>query len=248
MYLNDKMVTKILNPEALETLLPSKSFNRPLTTIGHKKYSHLNQTLPPRSDRSSKENRSTTFRPFCDVNSSTKRLVLASSNFPSLIRMSRLNVGRREEATGQSRHLNSRRMIVRGPVPARKHPAAREYGRVVRVHGRKTRVYVGRKGIKRKGKRRKERKEDREAERERTGRGGMQMRSYRERVIVGSLGTGQYRVLSSVREHSKHRATMAQNGRQLPNALAVPLCLHPAWKARERTTMSGNKLSGVFFR
>lgn len=39
------------------------------------------------------------------------------------------------------------------------------------------------------------------------------------RVIVGSPGVGQYRVFSSVREHSKHRATMAQNGRQLPDTL-----------------------------
>lgn len=39
------------------------------------------------------------------------------------------------------------------------------------------------------------------------------------RVIVGSPGAGQYRVFSSVREHSKHRATMAQNGRQLPDTL-----------------------------
>lgn len=59
-----------------------------------------------------------------------------------------------------------------------------------------------------------------EKERKKNGRGerGMQMRSYRVGVIVGSPGAGQYRVFSSVREHSKHRATMAQNGRQLPDA------------------------------
>lgn len=44
------------------------------------------------------------------------------------------------------------------------------------------------------------------------------------RVIVGSPGAGQYRVFSSVREHSKHRATMAQNGRQLPD---TPLSREP---------------------
>ena len=53
--------------------------------------------------------------------------------------------------------------------------------------------------------------------------GGMQMRSYRDRVIVGSPGAGQYRVFSSVREHSQHSATMAENGRQLPNAAPATL-------------------------
>ena len=49
------------------------------------------------------------------------------------------------------------------------------------------------------------------------------MRSYRDRVIVGSPGAGQYRVFSSVREHSQHSATMAENGRQLPNAAPATL-------------------------
>ena len=56
------------------------------------------------------------------------------------------------------------------------------------------------------------------------------------RVIVGSPGAGQYRVFSSVREHSKHRATMAQNGRQLPDtllsreplSLSLSLSIHPS--------------------
>ncbi|KAK1117528.1 hypothetical protein K0M31_016563 [Melipona bicolor] len=51
------------------------------------------------------------------------------------------------------------------------------------------------------------------------------MRWYQERVIVGSPGAGQYRVFSGVREHSKHGATMAQNGRQLPDAAPAALPL-----------------------
>lgn len=88
------------------------------------------------------------------------------------------------------------------------------------------------------------------------------------RVIVGSPGAGQYRVFSSVREHSKHRATMAQNGRQLPDTLLsreppslslyLSVCLSiflslfllggTKWKKRTSSLLGEWSFDGKFFR
>lgn len=115
----------------------------------------------------------------------------------------------------QSHHLNSRRMIFESSpeLSSVSQSAAREYGRVVRCMNTGANRDHG-----------VERKKERNKKAWRGGR-GMQMRWYQERVIVGSPGAGQYRVFSSVREHSKHGATMAQNGRQLPDAALAALPL-----------------------